>query len=375
MPFTLKKAGLLRPDTLREEIVRDFDNNERRTGDGVVSTQEVFPLVELSSSRETYFTQHGGTGPMQATGLSSESPITDLEDLGQRDVTVNAYKSKVSPEKGVDTDLNSDEEIYRLFAAAANHLREQVAMTRDVIAWRGDAVIDGMIGQYGNTPHPDIPTDNLISPATSYSDHANATPQNDVMRAEYLLDEYGFAGESSGQVTMYAPPSALYDFKLNADLSDRFSGVEVQGLTEDQVANILPVDRVRKVRIKVPRANANGEFIDADGNVAQTPRDAVWDNILEPWDPSANAGAGGKRRNILVGLPGQASAMMPWYADRLAEHADNAPPSGQFAVDQNAGILTQTWTEHDPAVSWLKVAQELGLHLQRPQNWVVIRNV
>ena len=369
MPFTLKKAGLLSPKTLRNQIVKDFDNAERRNGDGVASTQDVFPLVELGSSTETYYTEHGGVGRMRPTGLASESPVTDLADLEEKDVTVNAYKSKVSPEKGVDTDLNSNREIKRLFEASATRLREEISMTRDTVAWRGDEEIDGLIGMHGDSAHPEIPSDNVITPATRYTEHDTATPHQDVMYGEYLLDEEGYA-QNVGPVTAFMSPSAIYDMKLNADLANRFTGVETQGLTESQVANILEVDRVQKVRIKVPREDANGGYIDENGNSVAAAKDAKWDNILEPYNPDL----GRTVRNIVINMPGQQTAMMPWFADRLAEHASNAPPGGQFAVDRNAGIMTQTWTSNDPVVSWLKCGMEIGIHITRGANHVVIQD-
>lgn len=371
MAFTLKKAGLLSPKTLRNEIVQDYSFTDHQTGDGVASAMTVFPTVELSSSKETYFRRNGARTPMVGSSLTSESPISDIEDLTEDDVTVSAYKEKISPEKGVDTDLNSEVEILRLFQEAAAVLREDIALTREVVCWRGDNTIDGMIGRYGTSAHPALSSSHVIVPDAPYTDTAASTPQSDFQMAQYLISEDGIGLDQAGSLTAYCSPSMLLNLKQNDDLETRFSGVEVQGLTQDQVSAVLPFDSIETVRVKVPRKNANGQLINEAGQAVRKPADAAMDNILEPYDPAQ----GRQVRNVVIGRPGEVSAFMPWFADRLAEHADNAPPGGQFDVDRSTGIMTQTWTDHDPVVSWLKVAQEIGFHIPRPDNWVVLQDV
>ena len=371
MPFTLKKAGLLSPKLLRNEIVTDLDQAARREGEGVANTQEVFPMQQLDADREVYYREHGGVAPMQPVSLDSESPIMDLQDIDEDDVTISPYKAKVSPEKGANTKLNSVNEIRDLYQYAAQRLRQNVKVTRDLVAWQGDENIDGMIGPDGITPHPSLRDDHVITPDVPFSDQTNSSPQQHFQMAELLIDEDGSALDTAGPMTAYMTPSMLYDLKLNADLSDRFTGVEVQGLTQNQVANILPFDRIRKVRMQVPRMDDLGRPVDAAGNPVDDPQDAEYDNVLEPYDPVADT----TRRNILIGTPGNVSAFMPWFSQRLSEMAQNAEPTGQFAVDNNAGIVTQTWTDTDPAISWLKVAQEIGLEVIRPNNFVLMQDV
>lgn len=372
MPFTLKTAGLLSPDTLRNDIVQEYNQTG---GDESVSATDVFPLVELSNPTEKFFRDYVARLPMQQTSLTSESPISDLSDLVEDDVSVHTYKRKISPEKGVDTELNSEQEVLRLYQRAVNVLQMDVRLTREIISWQGDQYTDGMIGPNGATAHPELPAANVIAPATPYSDTANSTPHEDLMEAEFRIDESNTPMDGMGPITAFMSPSVLYDLKRNDDLEGRFAGVEVQGLTTEQVEGIIPFEEIELIRQQVVRTDAAGQPIDEAGAVVDDPRDAAKDNILEPWDPSLNAGAGGNRRNIVIGRPGPNSAMIPWFADRLAEHANNAPPSGDFAVDTNEGLLTQVWTENDPVISWLKVAQEIGFELLRPEAWSVIQNV
>lgn len=368
MAFTLADADLLSPKTVRNEIVRDIDNMSRM--DEIHST-DVFPLVALSDSEETFYKMDGIRTGMEAAGLTSESPVGNIENLSEDDITVSTYKQKISPEKGVDTELNTQEEILRLFEAAADFLREDLMLTRDRVAWRGDAQIDGMIGPDGVTPHPDLPSDHVISPSTAYSDTANSTPQEDFIESDFLITEDGTRLSDAGMLTAYVPPSVMYDLKRNDDLEARFSGVEVRGLTDQQVANVIPFDQIEVVRTKLVRTDDNGQPIDDEDNPVDEPEDAAVDNVLEPYDYDS----GTTRRNVVIGAPGEVSGFMPFFVDRLSEMADNAPPSGDMSVDTSRGFMTQTWTDHDPAVSWLKIAQEIGFHLHRPDNWVVLQDV
>jgi hypothetical protein len=368
MAFTLADADLLSPKTVRNEIVRDIDNMSRM---GELAATDVFPLVALSDSEEKFYKMDGIRTGMQAAGLTSESPVGNIEKLTEDNITVSTYKQKISPEKGVDTELNTQQEILRLFEAAADFLREDLMLTREKVTWQGDTEIDGMIGPDGQTPHPDLNSSHVLTPTTAYSDLANSAPQDDFIEADYLVTDDGTALQEAGMLTAYVSPSVMYDLKRNDDLESRFSGVEVQGLTEQQVGNVLPFDRIQPVRTKLVRTNENGEPIDDTDTVVDDPTNAATDNVLEPYDASA----GTKRRNIVIGAPGEVSAFIPFFVDRLSEMADNAPPSGDMSVDETRGFMTQTWTTNDPAVSWLKIAQEVGFHLMRPDNWVVIQDI
>jgi len=368
MSFTLADADLLSPKTVRNEIVRDIDNMSRM--DELHAT-DVFPLVALSDSEEKFYKMDGLRTGMQAAGLTSESPVGNIEALTEDNISVSTYKQKISPEKGVDTELNTSEEILRLFEAAADYLREDLMLTRSRIAWQGDAQVDGMVGPDGQSAHPDIDSSHVLTPTTAYSDLANSAPQDDFVEADYLITDDGTALSEAGMLTAYMSPSVMYDLKRNDSLENRFSGVEVRGLTEQQVANVLPFDQIETVRTQLVRTNDNGEPIDETDTVVTDPGDAATDNVLEPYDYSS----GTKRRNIVIGAPGEVSAFIPFFVDRLGEMADNAPPSGDMSVDETNGFITQTWTQNDPTISWLKIMQEVGFHLHRPDNWVVIQDV
>jgi hypothetical protein len=371
MPFTLKQAGQFQPTVLRNEIVSSIDQAGRRSGEGVVNTTDVFPMKALQSSTETYFRRHGGVGGMRQTALDAESPVVDMESMSQTEITVEPYKAKYSPDKGVNTDLNTPREIANVFEMAVEELQSRLMIARDMVSWRGDGNVDGMIGQDGVSAHPDLRSDHVVTPSTPFSDQTNSTPQAEFMNAELLIDEDGSALDQAGPMTAYMTPSTLYDLKLNADLSDRFTGVETQGLTMDQVANILPFEQVRKVRLQVRRTDDNGQYLDDSGAVATTEEDIAYDNILEPYDSANDT----NRRNIVIGAPGEVSASIPFFVDRLAEMASNAEPSGQFAVDSTEGFVVQSWTDHDPAISWFKTMQEIGFELLRPDNWFVLQDV
>lgn len=366
MAFTLSKADTISPKTLRNEIVRDLDNQNRQNA--LIAT-EVFPLVELSDSEETYFTMDGGEMPLPRGDLAAESTVVDMNDIDEDTIGVETFKAKISPEKGANTELNTDQEILNLFEAAADTLRLRLEIARSLVAWQGYGGIDGMIGSDGATAHPDIDASHVFTSLTAFSDTANSTPQDAFTDAEFQITNDGDELDMAGQVTAYMSPSTLRDLKQNDDLEGRFSGVETQGLTEDQVANILPVDRIQEVRTQIIRTDANGQPVDDSGNVVEDPGNAAKDNILEPHDGSGNV------RNVVIGAPGRVSAFIPWFADRLAEHGEQAPPGGDFAVDMGNGFITQMWTENDPLVTWFKIAQEIGFHLHRPDNWAILQDI
>lgn len=367
MVFTLREANLHSPDTIQNRIVRQLTQMEG--GDRLVAT-EIFPLVELSDSVETYFTQDGLRGEMRRTDLASESPVGDIESLGERDVTVSTFKKKMAPEKGVDTELNTDQEILNLFNAVADALMEDALMTRSRITWQGslDGDIDGLIGVDGATPHPDLGNDHIINPGTPYSDTENSTPVDDLIDAGYEISDDGSALSQAGGITAYLPPSVLRDLKLNDDLTTELD--TVAALTEDQLQDISQLDNIRPIATEMPRTGTNGEYLTESGDVAEDPEDAATDNVLEPYDPGADV----KRRHVVVMAPGQPTAFVPWFLDRLQEMG-GASPTGEVSVDSTNGWMTQTWTEPDPLTSWYKAAQEVGFHLHRPDNVVVIRDV
>lgn len=365
MPYTLQDANLHSPEAVMNRIVRRINQME---DDQRLVTNEIFPLVELSDTSEKHFTMDGMRTGMSRTSIGSESPVGDVETLGENDVSVDTYKKKIQPEKGVDTELNSQGEILNLFNAVADALMEDILLTRARLAWQGDDSVPGLIGPDGQSAHPDIPDTHVATPATPYSDTSNATPITDFVDAEFRINDDGSALGEAGPMTAYVTPSELKDLKLNDDIQNQFQNV--RALSEEQLTDTFQIDRLRVIRTKLVRTNANGEPIDENGNVVEEPENAARDNVLEPYDAANDT----VRRNIVVGAPGQVSAFMPWFLDRLAERGQTAP-SGEVSVDATNGWMTQTWTENDPLVSWFKAAQEIGFHMMRGQNWYVIQDI
>lgn len=366
--MTLQNAEQISPKTLRNRIVREITQREEQQRGASIT--DVLPLVELSNATEVYFGQSGARLPMPAAGVTTESPITELEPLTENDVSVSTYKEKVSPEKGSDTELNSEAEILRLFNYASNSLATDAMLRRSVAGWRGDTNTDGLIGTDGATSHGEIPAEHVID-TSDYSATSSATPQDDFIDLTTKIDINGSDLTQAGQTTAYVPPTVMRDIKKNDNLEDRFSGVETQALTEDQVASILPVENIETVYTRVPRTNDDGEPIDDSDSVVSDRSNAVMDNVLEPYD----FGNTTTRRNVVIAAPGQTSGFMPWFLDRLAEKADGAPQTSEVDLDANEGFMTQMWTDDDPVITWMKIAQEFGVELQRGENYAIIQDV
>lgn len=366
--MTLKNAEQISPKTVRNRIVRTISQQGEMERGARIS--DVLPMVELSNATEVYFRQNGTRRPMPNASFTGESPITELEPLSEDDVDVSAYKEKVCPEKGANTELNSEVEILRLFNYASDSLATDAMLSREVAGWRGDSQNEGLVGEDGNDAHSELPTDHVIT-GSDYSNTGSASPQDDFITATTRIDIDGSNLNEAGTVTAYVPPSVMGDLKKNDNLESRFQGVEPQALTEDQVANILPVDNLEPVYTRVPRTNDSGEPIDDSDNVVSDRDDAVEDNVLEPYD----FGSGTQRRNVVIAAPGETSGFMPWFLDRLAERADAAPETSDVSLDSGEGIMTQIWTDNDPLVTWFKIAQEFGVEIQRGENFAVLQDV
>lgn len=334
MPWTLREANLRSPDAILNRIVRQL---QQRAGGNRLVANEVFPLVELSDSEETHFTMDGLRTVMRRTELASESPVGDIEDLGERDVSVDTFKKKIQAEKGINTELNSQQEILNLFNAISDALMEDVLMTRAQVAWQGslDGNIEGIIGTDGLSAHSEIDSSHVITPSTAYSDTANSTPLNDFIDAEHLINRDGSALSQAGDLTAYMSPSVLRDLKLNDDLASEFDSIAA--LTEQQLADTFQIDSIRVIRTQLPRFDANGQPVDGSGNVVEDPSNAAEDNVLEPHDGTDRS------RNVVITAPGQVTAFMPWFLDRLREMGDQQP-HGDVSVDSTNGWMTQTWT-------------------------------
>jgi hypothetical protein len=377
--LNFRKAGLLSPTTLREEIVRDIDQMEALQGtDGMASANSEFPVVNLDAPEETYFTIGGGVAPMRHIDRASESPIGALGDINESTLTTKYYSRKLAPEKETDAKLNSERQILSLYRWAATQLRTATFLSREKVAWQGDDVNTGLIGTDGQTAHPDIPTDHVLTPGTAFSDWANSLPYQEFAEASYLLNDADQGFFDTGVDTTprtYISPSVWHDLKMNEDLQSRFSGVEVQGLTGDQVRRLIDseIPEVRMVRVKIPRTNAAGDFLNDAGDVVEDVNDAAFDNVLEPYDAAADT----QRRNIVIGRPGPGSAFIPWFEDNVGDfdEADAPEDAGDVAIDSQRGFGTQTWMTPDPRVTWLKAFQDIGFHLMLNEHWVVIQDI
>lgn len=366
MGISLRDAGVHSPRAVRNEIVKQIDNMGRQSA---YIADQVFPLVELSGESETYFTMNGAKTPMSKSTLNGESEVVYLEGLGEEDVDVDTFKAKVAPERGADEKLNREEEILNLFEQATSTLREKLILTRSLVAWQGLDGIDGLIGEDGQTAHPDLDSNHVLT-GSDYSDTANSKPVDDTVEAEYLISTDGDQLDQVGPITAFVPPSVLKDWKLNDDLQANFDSVSA--LNEDQLETALQLSNIRPVRTQVTRTNAAGKPIDENGNAVDKPKNAATDNILEPYD----AANGTNRRNVVIMAPGVQTAFTPWFLDNLTNVArGNADEmKGSFTVDENQAFFTQSWMDEDPMLRWFKIVQEIGFHVWRPGNITVIQD-
>jgi hypothetical protein len=371
MNFSLSDAEQLSPKRIRNRIVRELDNMNRANS---FMAPDVFPLIRLGSIEEIYHRMSGVRMPMPGASLTSESPTAGLEDLDEDTITVETMKEKISPEKAVDAELNSEQDILSIADYVSRSLRHDLELSRSHTAWRGYNGVEGLIGPEGNSAHSDIPSDHVLTPTTAFSDSANSDPYGAFNTAKWEIRDDGTDFEmlaNGNSVTAYVPTTVLQDLEDNDDLESRHQGVNVQNIDDiDILTGTLPVDEIVEVATKTPRTNADGEPIDDTGAVVSDPQDAVQDNILEPYD----AGDDTVRRNIVLGTPGPESAALPWLTDRLAEHVGTTP-HGDFSADVNNGFIIQRWAEPDPSITWHKIAQELGFELFLPKNWAIIQDI
>jgi hypothetical protein len=328
-------------------------------------------MVELNNSEQTFFRRNGARMPMGRASTGSESATTTLEDLSEDNVETFTFKEKASPDKGVDTELNSEVEILDLYEETARALRTDLMITREMVAWRGYGGIEGMIGAEGDSAHSDMSSGHVFTPSTAFSNTSTATPQDVFQNARTEINVDGTAFGRTGDMTAYVSPTVMRDLMQNDDLESRFSGVETQGLNQEQVASIIPFPNLELVRTQVVRTNADGEPIDDSDTVVDDPANAARDNILEPYDKSQ----GSVDRNIVIGMPGEASAFTPWFLNRLLERADDGSMRGQLSVNRSEGFMSQVWSTEDPLASWFKIAQDIGFHLRRPDNWAIIQDI
>lgn len=369
---TFQNADGLTPEVLRNTMVETVDQMERievGDGNGYASAMSVFPMVDMNNPTEGYYTFGGSRGAMSAAAPDAESPIARLTLPSKRDFTTHSYKEKVNPRKDVETELDSTP--FSLFAYGASYLQLGIFLTREIVAWRGDEYIDGLIGPNGATAHPDV--EYVETPATAWSDTVNSDPYGLVVNVAHDVKTGGRLMNGQPQPTMFAPPSVIRDLRLNDSLRAKVGDNRDQTLNVGDVSNLMSdeVAGVREVAVQVPRTNADGEFIDDTGTVVTDADDAVTDNILEPYDP----GTATTNRNVVIGRTGANSAFMPWFLEKLTTRAEGAPDTSSLSIDNQRGFFTQMWNDNDPIATWMKAGQDLGFHIREPENWAVVQGV
>lgn len=374
MPASVREADLLRPEVIRNEIESTSDQMERiNLGDGFASAQNTFPLVNLSDPSEAWYTFGGSAGPMSPTAFDAESPVGTIGVPDTDRLELQSYKEKFNPDKGAETHFGRNTP-YSVFARAVQKLQQKIYLTREQITWRGDSAVDGLIGQFGTTPHPELDSSTVITNGTAWSDSVNATPIDEIDSISYETTSNGFFGQGvPAAPTLYASPSVLRDLKQTDQMRDVLGANDMQRVTTDAVNEIFDEDigGIQKVMVQLPRTNADGNYIDDAGNVVDDIDDAAHDNVLEPYDP----GAGTQVRNVIIGRMGPGTAFLPWNLDRLTERMEGAEVKGDVAIQNNEGYFVQRWSDEDPIASWIKGAMELGFHVRRPENVGIISGV
>lgn len=372
---TTREADLLRPEVIRNEVVETVDQMERiqlAEESGFASALNTFPVVNVDDPQEAWYTYDGATRPMEPSEPDAESPIGTLSLPSKENIETQAYKKKYNPEKGVERRLSDVP--FSVHRRAVEKLQLKIYLTRELISWRGDRSIDGLIGVEGQTAHPEIPTDHVITAGTSWSDEVNSDPIDELGTLAYETTANGFYGNGvPPRPNIYLSPSTLRDLKQNDEMENRLSGVRIQNITRDLISEVIDEDlgAIRRVMVQVPREDANGNMIDENGNGVDDADDAAQDNVLEPYDPSA----GTQIRNVVVGRPGAASAYFSFFLQDLLETMDGVDVPGEMAVDDNEGFVVQRVGDWDPIGSWLKGMQQLGFEVPRGENWGVVRDV
>lgn len=373
-PATQRTARNLKPDILRNEIVEYVDQMDRieAGGDGQhASAMSEFPLVNIDDPDEEWYTMDGARSAMPSASYGSESPIGTLDTPDKDSHEVFAYKRKYRPDKGAESEFSQTP--FSLYSRAAAVLRMEIFLRREKVTWLGDRNIEGITGPNGTSPHSDIASaGHVIQPTNAWSDATNARPYNDITDAAFSVINNGMFG-ATGDPTLYVSPGIMRDIKQSDDMGDRLSGVRLRSVTNEAVQELIDEDvgQIRRVMVYLPRRNADGNFINAQGAVVDDIDDAAMDNVLEPYNPAT----GTVTRNAIVARPGVGSAYMPWFSDRLLERANSAPEPGSISIDQQNGFFTQVWNENDPIMPNFKAAQEIGFKILRPENFAVIHNI
>lgn len=370
---TYQNTDGLTPEVLRNTMVETINQMNRITvnGDGgYASALTVFPMVNMNSPEEGYYTFGGVTGGMPAAAPDAESPIGALTLPSKASYDTHSYKRKINPKKEVEVELDAANAPFSLFQYGSSYLRSETFIRREINTWRGDENVDGLIGPDGQTPHPDISDEgNAYTSLTGWDDRTASDPYQNVLDISHDIKTQGLFEANENRPVMFAGPDVIRDMRLNESLRDRLGVTRDSTLNTADVSGLMgdDISGIREVAVQVPRTNGDGELVDDEGNVVDEAEDAAMDNILEPYDVDA----GTKRRNVVIGSPGVESAFCPWYLEKLTKTADNTPMTSSVSVDNQRGFLTQMWASDDPIETWMAAKQDFGFHVRRPQNWAI----
>jgi len=371
---TVSNADLLRPEVVRNQMVETVDQMERiEMGDqqGYASAMSTFPMVNLDDPREAYYTYDGVTDAMPPTGFDAEGELMSVDLPDKESVEIEGYKQRFNPKRGAET--HSSGLPFSVYRRGVSKLNTKIWLTRELVAWRGDESIDGLIGRFGNSAHPDVDADGTVTAvSTGWDDSANATPYSDIEDAAFGIVNNGRMTGGQVQPTVFVGPTTLRDAKQTEDMEGRLPTDRYQRVTDEAIADILSDDvmDVRTVFVYYPRTNADGEFIDENDNVVDDASEAANDNILEPYDPVNDV----VRRNAVIGRPGAGSAYFPWMLDRLTEDVGPGDLPGEMSVDEQNGFLTHVYKDFSRN-TYVSAEQELGFEVQRGENWAILSGV
>ena len=376
---TVSNAQLLRPDVVRNQMMETVDQMERiNMGDqqGYASASAIFPTVNLDNPVESYYQYDGVTSAMSPVGFDAEPPLMSLDLPSKAEVTIESYKEAFNPKRGVETTLSSSSGAvpFSVYQRGVSKLNTKIWLTRELISWRGDSAVDGLVGKWGNTPHSEVAAEgNVRTVATAWSDAANATPVADIEDLAFDITNNGTMTGNQVMPSIFMGPKTLRDAKNTDEMADALPSNQYQRVTQDAVSDIIGeyVNDIRLVMVYYPRTNANGEYLDDAGNIVDDADDAVLDNILEPYDPVNDV----VRRNVILGRPGAGSAYFPWYLDRLTEDVGPGEVPGEMSVDQQNGFLTYVWKKPSSRETYVSAEQELGFEVQQGSNFGVISGV
>lgn len=370
----IRNIDLLRPEVVRNqmlETVEQMDSIELGNQQRYASAMSVFPTVNLDDPTEAYYTYESVTDAMEPVGFDAEPPLMSVDLPEKANISVESYKEAFNPHKGAET--HSSGIPFSPFQRGVSKLNVKIWLTRELITWRGDGAIDGLIGSYGNDPHADLETDKVRAASTAWSESGTASPYSDIEDLSFDIVTNGVLSSRDVKPSIFMGPRALRDMKQTDEMEGMLPDNRYQQVNQDALNDILSedVDNIYTVMVYYPRTNEDGRFLDADNNIVEKAKDAAKDNILEPYDPVADT----IRRNVVVGRPGAGSAFIPWYNDRLTEDVGPGEVNGNMSVDNQNGFLTYVYKDNPTRNTYVSAEQEIGFKLMRPENWGLITGV